>query len=375
MAMKRQTERYLNAQVIEDLKSKMVFVGGPRQAGKTTLARQVIGRPEGYLSWDIAEHRERILKRELPAAPVWAFDEIHKYRGWRNYIKGLYDKLGHRQKILVTGSARLDFYRFGGDSLQGRYHYLRLHPFSVAELNIKTTPGLRDLLTLGGFPEPFLGGSVTAARRWSREYRSRLVREDLADLERIQDLGRLELLMIRLPELVGSPLSLNGLREDLQVGHKTVSKWMLALERLYAVFRLPPFGAAKIRAVKKEQKHYHFDWSLIPDDALRFENLVASHLLKWVHFEQDAKGRDLELRYFRDIDGREIDFVVTDGSRPLQFIECKWSDAPIGAGLRYLKARFPSCDAWQISAVGTKNYVSPERIRVCPAIDFLAGLV
>lgn len=368
-------ERYLAAQAAEDLRRKMVFVGGPRQVGKTTLAKAKFSGPHGYLNWDAAEDRERILKRELPRAPVWAFDEIHKYRGWRNYLKGLFDKSDGRQKILVTGSARLDYYRFGGDSLQGRYHYLRLHPFSVAELAINSSADFKQLLTLGGFPEPFLSGSETAARRWSREFRSRLVREDLSDLERLEDLGRIELLMLRLPELVGSPLSINGLREDLQVAHKSVSKWLLALERLYAIFRVPPFGAAKIRAVKKEQKHYHFDWSVILDDAARFENLVASHLLKWVHFEQDAKGRDVELNYFRDVDGREVDFVVAERGKPLRFIECKWSDAPPGKGLHYLKARFPACDALQISAVGKKNYVTPDRIRVCPALDFLSGLI
>ncbi|MBI4247857.1 MAG: ATP-binding protein [Elusimicrobia bacterium] len=352
----------------------MVFVGGPRQVGKTTLAKTLLKKPAGYLNWDIPEHREKILKRELPPAPLWVFDEIHKYRSWRNYLKGLYDLQGKRRKILVTGSARLDYYRFGGDSLQGRYHYLRLHPFSVAELQIKTGRDFQDLWTLGGFPEPFFSGSETEAKRWSREYRSRLVREDIASLEGIQDLGNLEMLMLRLPELVGSPLSLNALREDLQISHKTVSRWMQSLERMYAVFRIAPFGPPRVRAVKKEQKHYHFDWSLIAEPSLRFENLVAAHLLKWAHFEQDAKGRNVELRYFRDVEGREVDFVVLEDGRPLQMVECKQSDAEIGRGLKYLKARFKECEAWQIAAEGKKDYVSAAGIRVCPALKFLGRL-
>ncbi len=213
------------------------------------------------------------------------------------------------------------------------------------------------------------------ARRWSREYRDRLVREEITSLERVQDLGNLELLMIRLPELVGSPLSLNALREDLQVSHRAVTSWMAVLERLYAVFRLPPFGAPKIRAVKKAQKHYHFDWSLVPSEAPRFENLVASHLLKWVHFEQDAKGRDLELRYFRDVDGREVDFVVTDRRRPILAVEAKWSEAPVEPALRYFKERFPEVVAWQISATGTREYQNAEGIRVAPALALLRTLV
>ena len=367
--------RYLAAQVRQDLRRKMVFVAGPRQVGKTTLARALPGASAGYLNWDVAEHRERILRRELPPSRLWVFDEIHRYRSWRAFLKGVYDVRERGQRILVTGSARLDFYRFGGDSLQGRYHLLRLHPFSAAELGLGTASQLQDLLKLGGFPEPFLGGSEVEARRWSREYRSRLVREEVAGLERIQDLGNLELLALRLPELVGSPLSVNALREDLQVSHKTVAGWLNVLERLYAIFRLPPFGAPRIRAAKKEQKHYHFDWSVVPSEPARFENLVASHLLKWVHFEQDAHGRDMELRYFRDTDGREVDFVVVEGRRPLVLVECKWSDTEPDRSLRYLRARFPEAAAWQVSATGRKNYVTPEGIRVAPALELLRTLV
>jgi predicted AAA+ superfamily ATPase len=177
-----------------------------------------------------------------------------------------------------------------------------------------------------------------------------------------------------LPERVGSPLSVNALREDLQVSHKTVSGWLAILERLYAVFRLSPFGAPRIRAVKKEQKHYHFDWSLVPSEPARFENLVASHLLKWVHFEQDARGREVELRYFRDTDGREVDFVIVEGRRPLLLVEAKWSDAEPDRSLRYLKARFPEADAWQVSATGRKDFVTPEGIHVAPALELLRTL-
>ena len=367
--------RYLVPQVGRDLARKMVFVAGPRQVGKTTLARSLPGGQAGYLNWDVAEHREHILRRELPASKLWVFDELHKYRSWRNYLKGLFDSRTAGRQILVTGSARLDFYRFGGDSLQGRYHLLRLHPLSVAELGLTKPAELEDLLNLGGFPEPYFSGSAVEARRWSRDHRTLLIREEVASLERVQDLGNLELLMLRLPELVGSPLSINAVREDLQVTHKTVAHWLQILERLYAIFRLSPIGAPRIRAVKKEQKHYHWDWSVIHEPSLRFENLVAGHLLKWVHFEQDAKGRDLELRYFRDTDRREVDFVVVERRAPQLFVECKWGDTEVDRGLRYLKARFPKCEAWQISAAGTKDYVTPDDIRVAPAMQLLRGLV
>ena len=352
----------------------MVFVSGPRQVGKTTLAREVLPDPAGYLNWDIPEHRDAILRGRLPATEMLVFDELHKFHGWRGWLKGLFDR-GDGVRILVTGSGRLDYYRHGGDSLQGRYHHLRLHPLSVAELSITDSDGLHRLLDLGGFPEPWLSGSTDEARRWSREYRTRLVEDDIRGLERVEDLSALERLVIRLTDLVGAPLSLNALREDLGVSHRTVGRWLEILERLYAIVRLPPFGAPMVRAIKKAQKHYHYDWVHVYDAPARFENLVAMHLLKWVHREQDIRGRDVELRYFRDVDGREVDFVLTDRRGPTHLIEVKWNDRPVDKALRYLHARFPDAAAIQISATGRDDYRTPDGIRVQPALPFLQSLL
>jgi len=367
--------RYLHDQVVADLKAKMVFLGGPRQVGKTTLARAVLPSAAGYLNWDIPAHRARILDRELPDTESWVFDELHKYRRWRNYLKGVYDEFRGQRRILVTGSARLDLYRFGGDSLQGRYHFLRLHPLSIAELGSGRASDLETLFTLGGFPEPFTGGSAARARRWSVEYRNRLIREEVTSLESVRDLGAMEQLMLALPDRVGSPLSRNALREELQINHETVTRWLDIFERLYAIFRIPPFGAPRLRAVKKEQKHYHYDWTLVPDDGARFENVVASHLLKWVHYLFDTEGRELELRYFRDVDGREVDFVVIERRRPVLLIEAKLSAGPVSPALRYLKQRFPSANAYQIHLRGDRESVTTEQIRLWPATRFLATLV
>ena len=354
----------------------MVFICGPRQVGKTTLSKVFLQKnSEAYLNWDIPIHREKILKRELPDSPIWIFDEIHKYENWRNYLKGIYDQFGDTKQILVTGSAKLDVYRRGGDSLQGRYHFLRLFPLSVAELGISKQADFLELLKLGGFPEPFFSSSEVEAKRWSIEYRTRMLEEDVVSLERINNLGTLELLLINLPNYVGSPLSLNSLREELQVAHKTVAHWLEVFERLYAIFRLSPFASKELRAVKKEQKHYHFDWTLIDDESLRFENMVAVHLLKWCYFENDTKGRELSLKYFRDIDKREVDFVIVEKTKPILFIECKWNDGDISKALRYINKKFPEAEHYQISAVGTKDYISGEGIRVCPACKFLETLV
>ncbi len=348
----------------------MVFLAGPRQVGKTTLSKS-LSRKMDYLNWDIPVDRERILLQQFKVAPLWIFDEIHKYKTWRNYLKGVYDKVGPAQRILVTGSAKLDLLRRGGDSLQGRYHFLRLHPLSIDELGSRSPRDFKQLFELGGFPEPFFSGTKTQANRWTREYRQTLVREEIASNEQIQDLGNLELMMHRLPDLIGAPLSINGLREDLQLAHKTVSKWIDALERLYGLFRIPPFGAPRIKAVRKEQKMYLYDWNAIKEPGIRFENMIACHLLKWVHYRQDAFGEDYDLRYCRDVMNREVDFVILKDQKPVQLIECKHRDGEVSDSLRYLGARFPGVPAAQVYLEGTKDYVNGSGIRVTPALSFL----
>ena len=237
---------------------------------------------------------------------------------------------------------------------------------------------LAAALVLGSAPSFAQGGGPlpdsVKAKRWSTEHRTLLVRDELVSLERVDDVGRLELMALRLPELVGSPLSINGLREDLEVSHKTLTRWVALLERLYALILVRPFGSPKVRAIKKSPKHYHLDWTLPPSPGASFENLVAVHLLKWVHFRQDVEGLDLELRYFRDVDGREVDFVVTDRRTPLLMVECKLGDADVDPVVRYLKAKFPRCAAWQIHAQGSKDYQTAEGIRVAPAIRLLETL-
>ena len=367
--------RYLKNPVLEDLKKKMVFIGGPRQVGKTTLALTLAPKKHRYLNWDIQEDKEFLLQQYFPLEKFIIFDEIHKFKNWRNYVKGFYDKYKSQKKILVTGSARLDYYRHSGDSLQGRYHYYRLHPLTVKELGLKTQKDIKSLLTLGGFPEPFLSGSQRQALRWQREYKSRVVQEDIASLELSQNLSQMELLLIRLPQLVGSPLSINSLREDLNLAHKTVAKYLNIFERMYLIYRIPPFCSQELRAVKKEQKHYHYNWSEVQSEGPRFENLIAGHLLKWVHFQQDYEGRNVNLHYFRDTDKREVDFIITENKKPLQAIECKLNAKEISPHLKYFKAKFPKVECLQVHFKSEREYLSKEGIKFLNWNHFLNRLI
>jgi hypothetical protein len=388
-------ERYLEAPIRDDLAAKMVFVAGPRQVGKTTLAKSTLSgwRAGVYLSFDNREDRAAMRAARWPAGQALVvLDELHKWRGWKRWLKGEFDKHRERLAFLVTGSARLDLYRRGADSLQGRYHHYRLHPFSVAEaagtspaelpspgdeLPVEARPGapeaLTALLRFGGFPEPFLAASDRVSRRWQKERLERFVREDVRDLEPLRDLGSVQLLADMLPERVGSPLSLNALREDLDVSHRAVAHWVDVLERLYHVFRVTPFVTPHVRALRKMPKAYLWDWSLVATEAPRFENLVAGHLLKFCHAMQDREGHAVELHYLRDRAGHEVDFLVTHRARPWFAVEAKLTETRIDPALTYFRDRLAIPWAYQVTQRGDSDFVE-DGIRVLPAATFLAAL-
>ena len=373
--------RYINDSVIADLADTMVFVGGPRQVGKTTFALSLLG--EGWnesspacLNWDVLADRDEILAARLPPGqPLIIFDEVHKYASWRGLVKGLYDKNRSSTSFLVTGSARLDYYRKGGDALQGRYHYYRLHPFGVMESGQPPTASLvAHLLRFGGFPEPCLRGDERFHRRWMRERAARVVHEDLRDLEQVREISRLDLLLSHLPACVGSPLSVHRLARLLPASHDSVERWIAILERLYVCYRLAPFGARLIRAVRKERKLYFWDWSQVEAGGARFENMVAGHLLKYCHLIEDTEGHAMELRFLRDTDGREIDFVVLRDGRPEFAVECKSGERRASPACSYFRARTEISRFYQVH-LGTRDFGdAASDTRVLPFAAFCAEL-
>ncbi|MCY4425677.1 MAG: ATP-binding protein [Halieaceae bacterium] len=371
------THRYIADQCREDLTEKLVFIGGPRQVGKTTLALHLLGataKHPAYLNWDIDSDRNRILHNELPPGKLLIFDEIHKYARWRGLLKGFYDQHFPRRAALVTGSARLDHYRKGGDSLQGRYHYFRLHPYSLAEISSRPNQDdLNALLKFGGFPEPLAKQNTRHWRRWRLERQSRVLMEDLVSLERVNEISLLELLYTALLDRVSAPLSLQSLRQQLQVSHDSVRRWLTIFDNLYLTFRISPYGAPSIRAVKKEQKLYFWDWSVLTDPGARFENLVASQLLKYCHFQEDREGYAMELRYLRDTGRREVDFVVIREHQPLFAVECKVGDRELAPQLKYFKERTDIPAFYQVH-LSNKDYQTADGIRVLPFRKFVAEL-
>lgn len=382
--------RYLKKPIASDLREKMVFLSGPRQVGKTTLAKTFLERKTGlYYNWDNREDRKRILAARWPAVKsTVVLDELHKYRHWKSWIKGEYDIHGDRIRFLVTGSARLDIYRKGGESLQGRYHAYRLHGFSAGELlHIRHAlePGnaiefpqhdaedlIPPLFEYGPFPEPFLKQNKRTLRRWQRERLDRFFREDVRELENIKDLSSMELLADMLEERVGSPLSLQSMREDLEVSHRAVTHWMDILERLYFCFRIPPYSHRSVRSLKKMPKVYLWDWSSVKDQGARFENLVAAHLLKLKHFLEDYEGYNIGLHYLRDVSKREVDFLVTYNKKPWFAVECKTRSRALNPALIYFGERLEIPYLYQVTLEEGKD-VLDGKVRLMPASRFLAA--
>lgn len=350
--------RLIVPHVLADLAKKMVFIGGPRQCGKTTLAKSVLsdyGRSEKggrYFNWDLFEDRTDILGKKWSASQrLLIFDELHKYPRWKNWIKGLYDTGDKRHDFLVTGSARLDVYRRGGDSLMGRYHYWRLHPFTLSEIPEKIRPedALRRLMTVGGFPEPFLDNDEREARRWRRERFDRVLRDDVRDLEPLRDIQTLSLFVEALRARVGSPVVLSNIAQELQVAPKTLKHWLEILEKMYLVFVVRPYAKSSPRALLKPPKVYFFDNAdVVGDEGARFENLVATHLLKKLHYLEDRDGYRCELRYIRDKEKREVDFAVLKDGVLTELIEAKLSDDAVSRHLQYYAERLKPERAVQI---------------------------
>ncbi len=387
--------RYLINSMLEDLNDrKMVFIGGPRQVGKTTMASDLLAKHfkrSAYFNWDKRADRKRIIQSAWPAdCDLLIVDEFHKYKKWKSFIKGEYDTLKNRFRFILTGSARMDVFRKGGDSLQGRYHYFRLHPFSVAELEnsnnnippftelaIPTTSSsqtFEQLDTFGGFPEPFSKANARFLRRWHNEKVDRLFREDIQDVAIIRDIGSMKLLADMLTDRIGSLLSTNALREDLEVSFRAVSHWLDVLEAFYYHFRIYPFTSKKIRSLKKEPKLYLWDWSEVQNEANRFENCIAVHLFKFVNYLYDNEGYKASLHFIRDLNKKEIDFLVTVDNKPWFAVEVKLNKTDPSSTLSLFKKKWSIPFCYQVVKKSGVDILQND-IRITSADRFLLALV
>lgn len=386
----------------------MIFLAGPHQVGKTMLA-QIISRSfknNLYFSWDIAQHRTRLIEnptffeaveRKDSSTPLIVFDEIHKYKDWKNYLKGIYDQFHDRYQFLISGSGRLDIYQKGGDSLAGRYFLFHLWPFTIAELgkrNVKINEFLNDplqismrgkselkkiwsqLSELSGFPEPYLSNRLTSYRRWSNNYSLQLIREDIRDLTGIKAVGDVETLYFLLPSKVGSPLSVPSLAGDLQVAYNSVRSWLSAFERFFLVFSISPWTRKIARAIQKERKVYLWDAPLIKEPAARFENMVAMELWRAVTVWNDMGYGRFSLHFIKNKEQQEVDFLIANEREPFLLIEAKLSDIQPSAELKKFQLAL-NIPAVQLTNEGDGYRILSNRdqsILIAPAYQWLSRL-
>jgi hypothetical protein len=350
---------------------QMVLLAGPRQVGKTTVCR-ALDSSGHYLTWDDQDDRKLILRgpRTVAAAldltrlgekrPLVIFDELHKHRRWKQFLKGFFDSFADSVRIAVTGSARLDVYRRGGDSLMGRYFLYRMHPLSVGEIlrhgspdEMRTPPArlppakFQQLLHRGGFPEPFLKDARFGSR-WRALRRQQLIREDVRDLARVQELGQLEVLETLLRERSGRSLSYSELANTVQVSVDTAKRWVGLLIHLYHGFLVRPWFKNITKSLRKEPKWYQTDWSGIEDDGQRAETFVAVHLLKAVQTWEDLGFGRFELRHLRDKNQRAVDFCVVRDGKPWFLVEVKKADTTLSPALGYFQTQTKSEHAFQV---------------------------
>jgi len=382
---------------------QMAFLTGPRQVGKTTSARASAPQAR-YCNWDDQTDRQVIVRgpqavaeqlelQTLRDAPAFAiFDEIHKYRKWRTFLKGLFDKHADDCRFIVTGSARLNIARRGGDSLMGRYFLYRMHPLSVAELcatDLLETevrgPGradpnaLEQLIRFGGFPEPFLTGTTRFYNRWKRLRLEQLFHEELRDLTQVQETAQMEVLAALLTHQSGQLVNYTALAANVNVAVDTIRRWMAILESLYYCFLIRPWFRNVPKSLRKQPKVYLWDWSLLPDAGARYENFVASHLLKAVQWWSDIGLGSYDLFYLRDKAKREVDFLVTRENKPWFLVEVKSSShQPLSASLHYFHRQLQTEHAFQVVfdlAPVERDCFSPRKPVIVPAASLLTQLV
>ena len=365
----------METSIRQDLKEKIVLLSGPRQVGKTTLSRQLVPA-HVYLNFDAAADRQIIHAGEWDRdAELVVFDELHKMNKWKSWIKGIYDVEGIPPALLVTGSARLDTYRKGGESLAGRFFYYRLHPLTVKEVcgfrGEKAETALDRLLKLGGFPEPYLKNSETFAKRFRRVHTDTIVREDLLDLEKVRDIKSIEILIDLLRSRVGSTTSFTALANDLQVSIHTVKHWLQILENLFIIFPVRPYHKNIARSLLKESKYYLYDTGSVEGDlGAKLENTVACALLRELHLIEDTTGSRVALHFLRDKEKHEVDFLPVVDNRPVCMIEVKVSDDSFSSSLFRFHSRLKKAKPLQL-VYSLRHRKSKDGAKMLPAHEFL----
>jgi predicted AAA+ superfamily ATPase len=372
-------KRTLAPYIIKDLPDKIVMISGPRQCGKTTLSKQLYSDFD-YFNYDAVADRLALKAMSWDRAKdLIIFDELHKMKNWKQWLKGVYDKEGIPPSLLVTGSSKLNTYRKMGDSLAGRYFQFRLHPLDmkevVAELQQDPNVAFKTLFTLGGFPEPFLKADETYYKRWRRTHLDIILRQDLIGEYAVKDIQAIETLVHLLQERVGSAVSYSALARDLERDPKTIKRWLTMLENLYVIFKVTPYHKNIARSLLKEPKYYFYDNGRVENDkGARLENLVACALQKELDFITDTTGAHTQLHFLRTKDGKEIDFLIVIDKKPVLAIEVKWADEDLSPAFKYFSEYLPDCAGIQLVKNLSREKTYPNGFAIRDVIKWLANI-
>lgn len=356
-----------------DLEKKVILLVGPRQVGKTTLSKSLFDDYE-YLNYDNEKHRTQILKQQWDRSkPLVIFDEIHKMPSWKRWIKGIFDTSDNEQRILVTGSARLDTIKKMGDSLAGRHFTYHLMPLDFKEIKSNKLKHFQNLIKYGGFPEPYIEASDRFQLNWQKSHNDLIIRQDLLSLDSLRDINSIELLVTMLKPRVSLPLSYNSLATDLQRDPKTIQKWMAHLENLFVVFKLIPYSKNIARSVLKEPKYYFFDYTRLDENlGGKIENIVALCLKKEIHFVNEVLGIESELFYLKQKGAKELDFYIKRRNLPDVLIEVKSSDSEVSSSFKVFERFFPNSIKIQLVLNLRKEFSSPDHVRVLDLVKYLS---
>ena len=360
--------------------ASIVWLCGVRRAGKTTLSRNA--GDSLYINCDLPSVEDRIKDPQLffrsCEKPVIVFDEIHQLRDPARLLKIGADEFP-KLKILATGSSTLAASRKFRDTLTGRKRLVHLVPVLVSELGtFGEVPLLRRLLH-GGLPPALLASSKKPS--FYREWLDSFFARDIQRLFGFRDVNRFNAFFEYCLRQSGGQFEQTKAASAVGITRPTVESHLQALEITHAVKIVRPFYGGGQNEITKQPKVYAFDtgfvsWArgwepLRPEDCGGlWEHLVLEHL--------QAHVADDPIRYWRDKQGREMDFVLSRGRDVVHAIECKWSaDALDGSALKAFRALYPKGQNYLVTPSANETYQIRKRdmdITVCD-LGSLVGLL
>ena len=360
----------------------VVIITGPRQSGKTTLAKSVFPSPDYVLLEDIdtqmrANQDPRGFLMSFPNGVI--LDEVQRVPELFNYLLGVVDdqkKMGH---FILTGSQQFNMMEKVTQSLAGRTGIIHLLPFSIEELSL-TESSLESLACKGFYPPVY--DRPISPELWGQNYISSYVERDVRQLINIQDLSRFQLFLQMCANRVGHLLNLTSLANDVGITHNTARSWLSILEASYIVYLLQPYYRNHGKRLVKNPKLYFYDSGLLCRLlGIQTPETMAVHhckgaIVESVIISDIAKhyfnhGQRPPLYFWRNNTGDEVDLLIEQGSHllPIEIKSGKTMNSDYLKGLKKLRSLSPDFLDGILIYSGDQSY-SQESIRIINWLKF-----